>query len=67
MNIKEQKTKIKKEFDAKVEQLKQTQVATTQLQQELLILQGKFQAYNELEENENKNNKDLKDKVANKK
>uniref|UniRef100_A0A6H2A071 Uncharacterized protein n=1 Tax=viral metagenome TaxID=1070528 RepID=A0A6H2A071_9ZZZZ len=67
MNIEEQKTKIKKEFDEKVEQLKQTQVATTQLQQELLILQGKFQAYNELEENENKNNKDLKDKVANKK
>uniref|UniRef100_A0A6H1ZZ93 Uncharacterized protein n=1 Tax=viral metagenome TaxID=1070528 RepID=A0A6H1ZZ93_9ZZZZ len=54
MNIEEQKTKIKKEFDEKVEQLKQTQIMANQLQQKLLILQGKFQMLDELSQNKNK-------------
>ncbi|MBU2527534.1 MAG: hypothetical protein KKC03_13135 [Bacteroidetes bacterium] len=54
MDIKERKDKIQKEFEEKATQLKQAQQVVEQLQQALLVLQGKFQMLEELDKDKEK-------------
>lgn len=52
--MKEQRDKVEKEFNEKVVQLKQAQDLIVKIQQELLVLQGKYQMLEELDKEKEK-------------